>query len=134
MTGIVKYCQALSNIIKYCQVLSNIIKYYQLLSNILIYIVWLLGCSADAAVRAWLLAVALHQDDLPSPTCLLPPHTHPHPTQNNRVKVPSGGIFLFFLLQDHNRLLSGAGRGASLTSTGSSGSQQSAGLNTLSLH
>ena len=41
------------------------------------------GCSADAAVRARLLAVALHQDDLPPPARLLPPHPHHHPPQNH---------------------------------------------------
>ena len=51
------------------------------------------GGSADAALRAWLLAVALHQDDLPPPSRLLPPHTHNHPTKDHRVKVPSGNLF-----------------------------------------
>ena len=50
------------------------------------------GGSADAALRARLLAVAVHQDDLPPPPRLLPPHPHHHPPQDNRVQVPPGGI------------------------------------------
>ena len=67
------------------------------------------GGSADAALRAWLLAVALHQDDLPPPPVRLPAHQD----------VPDAAA-------DRAEVLAGAGRDTPLT--GAAPSQEGAHL------